>query len=196
MIPPFKNSDPIKRIGHPFEGRGIISSPPNRSAVQSIAVIDQFEFETHGRYKVRDTSGDGVDDTLCNVALWDWSLAMCAEIPHWTNYLGAPALPRASGAHELSANATVDWLHKHGAQYGWTLATSAAARLHALTGAPACVTWKNPKPGSGHVMIVRPAPTQGPARLAGAGRVNHNDAPITACFNPQIHTPLEWWIHA
>jgi hypothetical protein len=195
MIAPFKNPDPIKRIGHPWEGRGIVSFPPKRSAVQSIAVIDQFEFATHGRYAIRDTSGDGKDDTLCNLALWDWSIAMGAEIPHWVNYLGAPMLPRAPGAHELSANATVDWLRKHGSQYGWTQAPEAACRLNALTGAPSCVTWKNPTGKSGHVVIVRPAPTQGPARVAGAGARNFNDGAVSDSFRGVPPAALEWWIH-
>ena len=177
----------------PFDGKGLTSKPGNRSAQSLVAVIDQFDVEHCPRYTVRDTTGDGKLDTFCNVFAWDVSRALGAELPHWVDDHGKPALARAPGARELSANALVGWLHSHGAAYGWTLVPEATARIYALSGHPAFVTWKNPRGGSGHIAVVKPGPTMGEPQIAQAGANNFTAGTLSRGFGSA--SPLEWWIH-
>jgi hypothetical protein len=94
-------------------------------------------------------------NTYCNIFVSDATRAMGAEVPHWVMPDGSPAAPGTKGAHELDANATVNWLDKHGAEYGWRPATAQEAQAVANDGHPAVVVME--KPGAiGHVAMVRP----------------------------------------
>jgi hypothetical protein len=187
------NADPINRVALPWNGQGIGSAPGQRSRARLEEVIAQFKVDTHGRYAVRDTSGDGIADTFCNIFLWDWSIAMGAELPHWVDDKGKPTQPNAAGSHELSANGLIGWLKAHGSRYGWISSSEGAARLNALTGSPSVVVWQNPSGRSGHVAVVRPAPSEGEARIAQAGSHNFSDGLLSRGFGKVA--PLLWWIH-
>lgn len=157
-------------------------------------LTDAMSLETSPRYAIRDTTGDGKVDTFCNIALWDWSRGMGAEIPHWVDASGNPAEPFAAGAHELSANNTARWLAMHGPRFGWNMATKAQARVYALAGKPACVTWINPTGASGHVAWLRGnQPDPGVIRTAQAGKVNFSNGTLAQGFGSA--GPVAFWIH-
>jgi hypothetical protein len=153
------------------------SSPTDRSPDRYLAVARQFDVEHVPRYQ------PGGGKTYCNCYLWDCTSAMGAEIPHWVDLAGEPAAV-GHGA-ELSANATVAWLDKHGAAHGWSEVDEAAARAHANTGAPAVAVWVNPLPGhSGHVAMVIPNDQHPPevTVIAQAGAHNYASTPLARGF--------------
>lgn len=133
----------------------ITNGEGERSAGAYVSVIDQFQVETNGRYA---NNKRGTGDTYCNIFTWDVTSAMGAELPHYVDaQTGAPRqYPDTKGARELTANATYEWLHTYGEQYGWYEVTAEQAQTHADLGGPAVVSWKNPTGKSGHLQVVRP----------------------------------------
>ena len=64
--------------------RPALTSCPNcRSQDRYLAVVRQFDVDTAERYRVRDTTGDGLADTFCNVFATDVAQAMGVLLPHW-----------------------------------------------------------------------------------------------------------------
>lgn len=159
------------------------SHPGDRHPDLLDKVIDQFEVETSDRYRVRDTSGDGIPDTFCNIFAWDVTRALCAEIPHWWR------------GRELSANGVHDWLVQHGRTYGWEEGRAVDAVRAANLGAPAVAVWRNPS-GSGHIAVVRPSLTPSePMMLAQAGRQNLRRASIAQCFGTSRLHEVRFFTH-
>ncbi len=65
--------------------------------------------------------------------------ALGSEIPHWVGNkvnAGAPGKGR-----KMSANSTVDWMHKHGESKGWRKVTAGEAQKRANAGDLAVVLW-------------------------------------------------------
>lgn len=133
----------------------IYSFAYNRSAALYNRVIAQFSVETNPRYAV---NKKGRGDTYCNIFVWDVTSAMGAQIPHYINpKTGAPMqYPKLSGARELSANGIYNWLHKHGATYGWYPVSESEAQMLANQGQPVVATLKR-SGKSGHVQMVCPS---------------------------------------
>jgi hypothetical protein len=177
------NTDAGQALSAPYQNR-----PSARSRGAYDNAIDQFAVGNNPRYVPRDSNGDGWDDTFCNIFVSDVTLAMGTPVPHRVDANGAPVL---SGGRELDANATNDWLHESGGQYGWRKVSAEEAQRLANEGYPAVVSWKNPG-GIGHIGMVRPGDaTNGPA-LAQAGAWNVNHAHVYDVF-PQSGT--EFWVN-
>lgn len=132
---------------------------------------------------------------------------MNAEIPHWIdNNTGAPVLyPNVSNAHELTANATVNWLETYGNTYGWNECTAQQCQNNANFGKPSVVLWRNPTGDSGHVAIVRANTNAAPVTIengkyknifiAQAGAINSNFCEITDGFGSIPANDLRFFIH-
>ncbi len=117
-------------------------------------IIDQFGVESATRYEpFRNGS------TYCNIFVWDVTSALGCEIPHYIDSeTGLPRRwPDVSGAWEMNANATYDWLQKSGGDYGWREVSAEQAQQWANEGRPAVTAWKNTSGGSGHVQVVCPS---------------------------------------
>jgi peptidoglycan hydrolase-like protein with peptidoglycan-binding domain len=164
--------------------------PARRNASTYNNVINQFAVGNNPRYTPRDSSGDGVRDTFCNIFVWDVTKAMGAEIPHWVDGKGNPT--GVGQGRELSANGTVDWLHQNGNRHGWRKVSAQEAQAMANQGHPAVAVWKNTG-GIGHVAVVRPGEvtSQGPA-IAQAGARNFNNGHVKDSFG---NRPVEYWVN-
>ncbi|MFZ5826289.1 MAG: hypothetical protein ACOY94_18505 [Bacillota bacterium] len=168
--------------------------PGSRSASAYNNVIDQFAVENNPRYAIRDSNGDGYDDTFCNIFVWDVTKAMGAEVPHWVYPDGTVAEAGAKGAYELNANGVFDWMKNHGSENGWRVVTAEEAQAFANDGKPVVATWHNPTGGAGHVAMVRPgsySATDGPS-IAQAGSQNVGDASLKQGFGNRV--PL-YYVH-
>jgi peptidoglycan hydrolase-like protein with peptidoglycan-binding domain len=159
-------------------------NPSNRNAQSYNEVLNQFAVGNNPRYTPRG------GNTYCNIFVWDATRAMGAEIPHWVDKSG-----NATGVgkgRELNANATVDWLHQHGARHGYRKVSAAEAQRLANQGHPAVAVWKNPG-GIGHVAMVRPGEmtSRGPA-IAQAGSRNFNRGHVQDGFG---NRPVEYWVN-
>ncbi|MGQ9896466.1 MAG: peptidoglycan-binding protein, partial [Acidobacteriota bacterium] len=183
------NTNAARPIDAPLKG-----DPNHRTAETYNNVINQFAVAHNPRYAIRDSSGDGIKDTFCNIFVWDVTRAMGAEIPHWVDRrTGQPTtVYNYSQSRELDANATMDWLRQHGAQHGWRQVSAEEAQRLANEGHPTMVGWKNPN-GIGHVAIVRPGNIneRGPA-IAQAGLTNVNYAHVRDTFG---RAPVEYWVN-
>ena len=173
----------------------LTSSVGMRSAQLYRDVISQFRVETSERYRPRD------GNTYCNIFVWDVTAAMGAEIPHFVDYgTGAPrTYPDVSGAMELDANGTLDWLVKTGPQYGWREVTAQEAQAWANSGRPAVTAWKNVG-GIGHVQVVSPSnngaydPVRGVA-VAQAGASLYDYAYISSTYSASRLGGVQYFIH-
>ncbi len=183
------NTNAARPVDAPLKG-----DPNHRTPETYNNVINQFAVAHNPRYAIRDSSGDGIKDTFCNIFVWDVTRAMGAEIPHWVDKrTGQPTtVYNYSQSRELDANATMDWLRQHGAQYGWRQVSAEEAQRLANQGHPTMVGWKNPR-GIGHVAIVRPGNIneRGPA-IAQAGATNVNYAHVRDTFG---NVPVEYWVN-
>jgi hypothetical protein len=147
--PRVTNSNAAMPVDAPIKG-----DPANRNRAKYDQVLNQFGVESNPRYRIRDSNGDGRNDTFCNIFVSDVTKAMGAPIPHWVDSKGNPSAPGRPNS-ELNANATVGWMNQHGAKHGWRKVSPAEAQQLANQGHPAAVLWKNPR-GIGHVAMVRP----------------------------------------
>ena len=125
--------------------------PGQRSAKNYARVIEQFEVENRARYQARDKN------TFCNIFVWDVTRAMHAEIPHWVDESDRPC-PMGCG-RELQSNATLNWLEKHGHNYGWQEYRGkdmVDLKNHVARGCPAVAIYRNSSGQPGHIAIVHP----------------------------------------
>lgn len=143
----------------------------DRDPEKLVQVARQFDVESSARY----APANGA--TYCNLYATDVTSALAAPIPHW--WL----------EQELNVNATLDWLQRHGADYGWTQSDQTTAQLAAGRGRPAVVLWRNPDTTKhGHIAVCLPGNL-----LAQAGAVNRFGAALSECFGSL--TPLQWFTH-
>lgn len=158
--------------------------PGERSRAKYDDVINQFAVGVNRRYRIRDTSGDGVADTFCNIFAWDVMSAMGVQLPHWVTGNGVPAKPFAPGAYELDANSVNRWLNDQGGQHGWKEISPEEAQRMANLGMPVVASqYVSP---IGHIGVVRPgefSSSRGPA-LAQAGATNINQGRAYDYFTP------------
>ena len=167
-----------------------------RSAANYNTVIDQFNVKGNSRYKR--TS----DATWCNIFAWDVMTAMQVKLPHWVSKSGVPVTSFTNGAHELTANATYNWLNDHGTEYGWKKVTAAQAQSAANAGKPTIAIWKNPRGASGHVAVVRPETASfslakgGCPVIAQAGATNYSITYVSTGFGSSRLSAVVYWTHA
>ena len=162
------------------------SDPSRRSAALYDAVLNQFAADVNPRYAHRNGS------TFCNIFVWDVTRAMGAEVPHWIDSSGNPT-PHNKG-NELNANAVNDWLHRHGARFGWRQVTLAQGVDHANEGRPTVASWKNAG-GIGHIAMIRPgiATTNEGPWMAQAGAKNRNYIRMYSVWKKT--SKVEIWVH-
>lgn len=150
-----------------------------RTRGQLLAVVAQFDLEHAPRYQPE----RGL--TFCNIASWDITRALGAEIPHWVSPAGDAVTP--GKGIELSANLTLDWLQIHGARRNWTPCSRDEAADRAEGGYPTVAVWQNPRPKSpGHIAVVVPSIDAGVLHVAQAGSRCFTSEPIARGFGAAI----------
>lgn len=130
--------------------------------------------------------------TYCNIFVWDATLLLDCEVPHWVDEHGESA-PAGKG-REQTANDMADWLEQHGHRNGWGPCGPATAQLLASRGNPTVAVWRNPA-GTGHIAMVRPGelhPEKGPC-IAQAGKHNFRDGHVTDGFG--TGRQVEYYVH-
>lgn len=153
----------------------VVSDESNRSAELLEAVLAALQVETEPRYRANGPI------TYCNLAAWDATNALGAEVPHWH-------LDR-----ELTANGMILWLaSEHGLVRGWARVGPEAARIAAGRGEPVVACWENPHGGHGHIAIVRPSPAGSPLLIWQAGARNFESGPLETGFG---RLPVVFFAH-
>lgn len=153
----------------------LVSGPGNRSPELLEQVIDQFDVESAERYRVRDITGDGRDETFCNVFFADVAEALGAPVPR------------------VRANDLLVWLEGElGRLSGWKPATGTEAQAHAELGGFSGVLWGNPH-GPGHVSVLRPAHGIVGVCVASAGAHNANRCALIRQYGTAA--PLHFFTH-
>jgi len=177
----------------------ITSHMHNRSAQRYTNVIAQFSVETSRRYAV---NKKGTGDTYCNIFVWDVTSAMGAQIPYYYDpKTGAPmTYPDVKGAMYMSANRMYNWLHQHGARYGWHEVSAEQAQMLANQGKPVVASLKRTGM-SGHVQMVCPSkdgvydPKRG-VTIAQAGRNLTSYRAITSIYSKSSLGRVKYFAHA
>jgi len=124
------------------------------------------------KYRKRDVTGDGLDETWCNV----FAVDVCAEL----------------GVHlpQMRANDQMDWLDGDaGRAAGWVPCAYHEAGERAQRGERVLVGWRNPAGHPGHIALVLDAELH----IAQSGRHNYAWAPLTSGFG---NLPVRFWSHA
>lgn len=156
------------------------NGPLERSANALRAVAGQFCVETAKRYRPK---ADG--STYCNVYVWDVTLALECEIPHWVGPVGART--------ETTVNMLLPWLINEGKLQGWSEADELAAGIAAAAGRPAVAIHRNPASGKhGHIALLLPSPDT-TTHIAQAGKECLFDVTLAEGFG-RIH-PIRFFIH-
>lgn len=181
-----------KPVNMPLTG-----NPTNRSAQRLDDILDQFNVETAERYRPYRRTGR---DTYCNIYVWDVTRTLGAEIPHYVDADGTPrGYPDVKGARELDANATYNWLDKHGAQYGWREVSAEQAQRYANAGYPAVTAWHNSN-GAGHVQVVCPSKDGGfdtvrGVSVAQSGSKNTRYAHLSSTLRSSELKNVRYYVH-
>lgn len=133
------------------------------SAAEYVGALDQFKVECNPRYAANAAAGL----TYCNIFLWDTTTALGFQIPHWVDRTtDRPAASLASNAKELTANATIEWLHAHAGDtlfHAWQslgYGSTVGQQAHALAnqGIPVVAAWHSGLSNTvGHVALVVPS---------------------------------------
>jgi len=160
----------------------IRNGPHERSPDALRAVLAQFDVEANPRYRVRDTSGDGVEDTFCNIFVWDATRALGCELDHYDE-----------NGRERSANGLALWLETCGPYQDWLQVDASTAGACAARGRPVVAVWRNPGKGPGHVAVLLP-PHGAQLRIAQAGRSNLFDVPIVRGFG-RLLAAVKFYAH-
>lgn len=162
------------------------SMPHTRSADLLEAVVAQFELPTSPRYQPRDGK------TYCNIAAWDITRALYAEVPHWCGPDGRPCRPGTPGAIETTANNLARWWFRDiGQVIGWTQVSADDAQAHADAGRPAVASLENQR-GHGHIAVLVPSRGEAGVWIAQAGARCFARGRLAEGFGQ--HSP-EFWTH-
>lgn len=153
------------------------SVPDFRDGSTSSAMLALFAVDKSPRYQPQNVDGRVI--TFCNIFMWDWSIAMRAELPHFVD------------GKELVINQTIDRL-RSGKEDGWHDCGQDDAHAMAKTGMPVIVTWYNPNRGPGHVAVVEP---EKKLTVAQAGRICGYGLSLSAAFGAQRLSSLQYWYH-
>ena len=121
-------------IPAPILAYGAHAYVPDRDAY--VEAIDQFVVECSARYVPRDCS------TFCNIFMWDVSVVLGFEIPHWIWASTKRPATIADGAVEMPINSTIDWLTRYEgdeAFHGWTRLSTPETLVRGPYDAERCV---------------------------------------------------------
>ena len=147
-----------------------------RSPEACAEVLTQFSVESSARYQPVGKT------TFCNIFAWDWSRAMGAELPHWTDSDHEACTAGIPGATETTANQLHDLLLSKPGRWGWMENSEKAVAVLAADGHPAVVLWRNPD-GPGHIAVVEPLPITPGFRVAQAGAVCGRQFSLRSVFS-------------
>lgn len=163
------------------------SMPHTRSPELLRAVVAQFGLATSDRYRPADGR------TWCNIAAWDVTRALYAEVPHWIDNALQPVSPGARGARETTANMLAAiWMPRAGPGRGWEQVGAVAAAAAADVGQPALALWANPS-GHGHVAVLVPrADGAVGVQIAQAGAECFEYGTLARGFGARVP---DFWVH-
>lgn len=198
---------------------GVFSAPGARTPENYVQCIEQFQVQSHVRYK-RNAQGK----TACNLYAWDVGVAMKAPLAHWVDKTSLEMLPlyptniKADGTvgggvpmqtdnrMELSGNGVCYWLQTTGVQkYGWEMVSPVEAGNAASKGFLTVVTWVNVGPdgvyetkddGIGHIGVIRPSMFPN-LRMAQAGASNFVNGTVANGFgvDPKVTGHMVYLTH-
>ena len=108
--------------------------------------------------------------TWCNIFVWDVTVAMNAEIPHYYNPADGSKMTdlKPGNYTEMNADGIADWLATFGPAYGWREIAKADAQKRANGGYPVVSV----TPGGGHAQMICPSRgnDEGPMTAQAGGR--------------------------
>ena len=141
--------------------------------------IDLVDFARNPVLQKRDVTGDGKDETFCNVG----TKAVADKC-------GVPMI--TGRAREMLSD--IDRAAWRGGG-PWYAVNEAIARVAANAGLFVVAGWTNPDASkSSHIAVGRPTPAEATRiHIGQAGRTNFNDGPVTAGFGD---LPVKFWIYA
>lgn len=158
-------------------------------------VVAQFRLDRPGRYTPRDVSGDGKDETFCNVFVSDATQALGCPIPH----VGLRSITcKACGAvapgwGERRVLETRAWLIYEGPRHGWEkLPDGHVAQAMADTGQVAVTLHQGATAAHGHIALLVPSRGQPGVWIAQAGRSVFPRGTLESGFGA---LPVEYWGH-
>lgn len=160
--------------GNEIYPRFVNTGARSKSAYDKI--LDQFDVENNIRYKKNTKNGVPVPPvpvvTWCNIFVWDATIGMNVEIPHYYNpKTGAEAISRKPGEfYYMSATRMMEWLAKFGETFGWHEITASEAQQKANAGLPTVAVATN----TNHVQMICPTRAEETDTMAAqAGDVNY-----------------------
>ena len=133
------------------QGREIISHKTNKEGERGreayLEVLADLDVGNRKRY------ARTANATWCNIYVWDATLAMGCEIPHYYDpKTGKKVKPGTPGYLEMGASRMTTWLEKFGEQNGWVECDEATAIKMANNGYHTVAAGTN----TGHVAMVAP----------------------------------------
>lgn len=172
-------------LGLDSPGKRLTSTRENRDGQRLLSIVSEHLFRGSfghvvdgrpvGRYTRRDVTGDGVDETWCNVLVQDVCEAMSVNIPR-----------------RMRANELVKWLASpSAAAFDWEVLDASVdeafdvdhvAQRMADEGQLVVAGWVNPTGGPGHVAIVIPSLDESGVWIAQAGSTNFTRGTLQAGF--------------
>lgn len=158
-------------------GKRLSSSAQDRHAARLMAVVAEHLSRGHARYTARDVTGDGRDETWCNLFAQDICEAMGVVLPR-----------------NMLANDLVRWLSSSVAarELGWEPVGEHTAQRMADEGQLALAVWYNRNGGSGHLAVLVPSLGEPGTWCAQAGRSNFTRGPLASGFGP---VPVSFYAH-
>lgn len=136
-------------------------------------VVAELDPAGNPKYSKRDVTGDGIDETFCNIFLFDALEKLGVAVPR------------------MRANDFIDWLHGQPARAdGWEYCTASTAALRAALGFPTvpCVKGLH----HGHVALCMPPRVSPGLFIAQAGNTNFAHRSLRSGFGD---LQPEFWTH-
>lgn len=163
-------------LGLASPGHRLASTLKNRSPARLMAMVAEHLTRGHARYTPRDVTGDGIDETWCNLFAQDLAEAMGVELPRY-----------------MRANQLVEWLSSVGAiSRGWEQVSEQAAQAMADQGQLAIAGWFNRNGGSGHLAVVVPSLGELMTFVGQVGATNFTRQPLSSGFGSR---PVTFFAH-
>lgn len=165
-------------LGLDSPGKRLSSTRENRSGTRLMAIVAEHHLRGFARYTPRDVTGDGINETWCNLFAQDVAEAMGVMVPR-----------------QMRANQLVQWLANDAASFDWeclqrdgTMSDDEAAHVAqamADEGQLVLVGWVNPA-GPGHIAVVVPSLGEPGLWIAQAGRTSFTRAPLAQGFGGRV----------
>lgn len=155
-------------IGLDSPGKRLASTRENRDAVRLMSIVAEHHLRGFARYTPRDVTGDGVNETWCNVFAQDVCEAMSVMLPR-----------------NMRANELVKWLELESKSWDWEAVPAHVAQRMADEGQLALVAWANPS-GPGHIAVMVPSLGEADYFIAQAGGVRFTRGTVAQGFGGRV----------